>query len=230
MTQTQSVKVPQGTIHYRDSGSGEPIVFVHAALDLDRVTLVANDTGGAIAQIAAAHHPERIGRLVLTPCDTHENFLPPMYRYLQVAARIPGALNLLMQALRFPPLRRLPFAFGRLTKAPVDREIVDAWLEPIVSDREVRRDAAKFLRGIDKRQTIEAAEQLKRFDRPVLVAFAPEDRFFRLSDGERLARDIPNGRLERIENSYSFAPEDQPERVAELVRAFVSEDRGRRSS
>src|SRR3712207_73178 len=39
-------------------------------LDLEDVTLVGNDTGGAIAQVVATEHPERIGRLVLTSCDT----------------------------------------------------------------------------------------------------------------------------------------------------------------
>ena len=70
------------------------------ALDLDRVTLVANDTGGAIAQVTAANYPDRIGRLVLTNCDAFENFLPPAFRPLQYAARVPGLLTFLLQSMR----------------------------------------------------------------------------------------------------------------------------------
>jgi len=32
---------------------------------------------------------------------------------------------------------------------------------------------------------------------------------------------VPNGRLELIDDSYTFVPIDQPERLAELVREFV---------
>ena len=60
------------------------------ALDLEDVILVANDTGGAISQITAANHPERIGRLLLTNCDAFENFLPPRSGRMQWAASVPG--------------------------------------------------------------------------------------------------------------------------------------------
>lgn len=60
-------------------------------LELDGVTLVANDTGGAIAQWVAVHDPARLGRLVLTPCDAFENFLPPALRHLQLFGSLPRA-------------------------------------------------------------------------------------------------------------------------------------------
>src|SRR5215211_4407897 len=46
------------------------------ALELDRVTLVGNDTGGAMSQIFTAAHPDRVERLILTNCDTLEHFPP----------------------------------------------------------------------------------------------------------------------------------------------------------
>jgi pimeloyl-ACP methyl ester carboxylesterase len=72
------------------------------ALSLDDVTLVANDTGGAIAQLLITERPERVGRLVLTPCDAYENFLPPAFRPLQWAARVPGLLTAAFQGMRIP--------------------------------------------------------------------------------------------------------------------------------
>jgi pimeloyl-ACP methyl ester carboxylesterase len=61
-------------------------------LDLRGVTLVGNDTGGAICQLVAVDHPERLARLVLTPCDAYDNFPPAMFRPLLLAARVPGAV------------------------------------------------------------------------------------------------------------------------------------------
>ncbi|MFZ1154194.1 MAG: alpha/beta fold hydrolase, partial [Solirubrobacteraceae bacterium] len=186
------VKLPQGTIRYRESGSGRPIVLVHgfltngelwrevaprlaegfrvivpdwplgshelpltpgidlsppalakiiadflAALELEDVTLVGNDTGGALSQLVAVNHPERLGRLVLTPCDAYENFLPPMFRPLQVLARIPGAVLLIAQSLRPRAARRLPFAYGWLAKRPIADDLSDAWMAPVLSNSAV---------------------------------------------------------------------------------------------
>jgi len=199
-----TVTLPQGTIHYRESGEGPPIVFVHGllvdgrlwrkvtpllednfrcivpelplgshpqpmnpdadlsppglarivagfleALDLEDVTLVGNDTGGAISQITAANHPERIGRLVLTNCDAFENFLPPAFRPMQWAARVPPVLNGLLQGMRLAPMRRLPIAYGWLIKRDLASAPTREWVDPFLSDRDIRRDTAKVLRGIN---------------------------------------------------------------------------------
>jgi pimeloyl-ACP methyl ester carboxylesterase len=195
-----------------------------AALELDDVTLVGNDTGGAICQLVAAHHPERLGRLVLTPCDAYENFLPPAFRPLQYAARVPGLITALIQGGRIGAIRRGPLGFGLLSKRrPIDDETLRGYLAPFLRDGGVRRDALKVLRGISNRQTIEAAELLRNFERPTLIAWAPEDRFFKLRFAERLASEMPNARLVTIEDSFTFVPEDQPERLAELILEFIRE-------
>jgi pimeloyl-ACP methyl ester carboxylesterase len=274
------VRLPQGTIRYRDLGAGEPIVLVHglladgelwrdvaprlaadfrvivpdwplgshhlplepgadlsppglariiadflAALDLENVTLVGNDTGGAICQLVAVHHPERIARLVLTPCDAYENFLPPAFRPLQALARVPGAVFLIAQSLRLSAARRLPLAYGWIMKRP-DDALTASWLEPARASRAIRAEIASILKGISPRYTLEAAERFSEFTKPVLIAWAPEDRFFKLRYAERLAGAFPDARLELIEDSYTFVPLDQPERTAELIAAFAREPRG----
>ena len=133
----------------------------------------------------------------------------------------------MIQAARIGAVRRGPLGFGMLTKRrPMDDEVLRAYLAPFLADSGVRRDALKVLRGISNRQTLEAAERLRQFDRPTLIAWAPEDRFFKLRFAERLVSDIPNARLVRIEDSFTFVPEDQPERLAEEITGFIARDSG----
>ena len=188
------------------------------ALGLDDVVLVGNDTGGAIAQIVAADHPQRLGALVLTSCDAFENFLPPMFRGLQAAARVPGALPAFLAPLRLRPARGLPLAFGWLRKRPIEPDVSDAFMAPYFDHAGVRRDLRKALRGISTRYTLDAAAKLPSFDKPALVAWSADDRFFPLDHGRRLADLLPQGRFVEIADSYTYSPEDQPERLAELIR------------
>jgi pimeloyl-ACP methyl ester carboxylesterase len=201
-------------------GMAQIIADFLAALELEDVTLVGNDTGGALCQIVVTNSPERIGRLVLTPCDAYENFLPPAFRPLQILAHIPGAPFVLTQSMRSRFTRRLPIAYGWVTKR-ADDALTASWLAPALSSRSIRRDLAAFLRGISKRYTLAAAERFGEFTKPVLIAWAPEDRFFGMRYGERLAAAFPNARLELIEDSYTFVPIDQPGRTAELIAAFA---------
>ena len=193
-----------------------------AVLDLRGVTLVGCDTGGAIAQLVATRHPERVGRLVLLPCDCFDRFFPPLFKPLQLAAKAPPLLLAAVQPLRLRAARRLPVAFGWLTKRPVEpREVEDAWVAPFFSDAAIRRDTIAVLRGVDARHTLEAAEALGGFDKPALVAWATEDRVFPLAYGERLAARIPGARLELIDDSYTFVSEDRPERTADVIADFL---------
>jgi pimeloyl-ACP methyl ester carboxylesterase len=274
----EEVRLPQGTIRYREQGSGEPIVFVHGLLvngrlwervaerlqpdfrcivpdwpmgshttpmepdadltpagfaklvadfldelDLTGVTLVGNDSGGAISQIVATKHPQRLARLVLTNCDTYEDFPPKLFSYLKLMARIPGALAATGQTLRFKPLRRSPLAYGVLTKSRIDDALLDAWIRPGLENPDVRRDTRELILGISPEYTLEAARELEGFDKPTLFAWAPEDRWFKVSNAERLAASMPDARVERIPDSKTFVSIDQPERLAELIRDFVRE-------
>ncbi|HEY7076060.1 MAG TPA: alpha/beta fold hydrolase [Solirubrobacteraceae bacterium] len=193
-----------------------------AALDLRDVTLVGNDTGGAIAQLVAAEHPERLGRLVLTPCDLYDNFLPPLFKPLQLLARVPALFGAAMQTMRVRPLRRSPAAYGWLMRR-FDAERVDGWVRAMLASRGARRDAAKVLRGISTRQTLQAAERLRTLGLPLLLAWAPADRSFKLRYAERMAAEVPGARLERIEDALTFVPVDQPGRTAQLIAGFMQE-------
>lgn len=200
-----------------------------AALDLDDVTLVANDTGGAVSQLLVTDRPQRIGRLVLTPCDAFDNFPPGPFKLLTALARTPPLLTGALQSMRVRALRRLPIAFGWLAKRPIPNEITDGWLDPYLENPAIRRDTVKLLRAVDKRDTLAAAERLREFDRPTLIVWAREDRVFPLDHGRRLADLFPNARLELIDDSYTFVPEDQPARLAALIGQFLREREGQQA-
>ena len=202
-------------------GLAEVIVAFMDEIGLKRATVVGNDTGGAVSQILTANHPDRVERLVLTNCDTFEHFPPFPFNGLTLFARIPGGVSALQAPLRFAAARRMGFA--PLVKHPLDQGLVDGWLASAREDAAVKRDLTKILRGIDKRQTIEAAEKLRGFDRPVRFAWATEDRFFKLAHAERLAATLRDARVEPIADARTFVPQDQPARVAELIGEFVAE-------
>jgi pimeloyl-ACP methyl ester carboxylesterase len=204
-------------------GLADLIADAVEALALEQVTLVGNDTGGALCQMVVTRRPERIGRLVLTSCDYRDNFPPAMFRYFKPAAAIPGAMKLLMLPMRLRAPRRLPFAFGWLVKRPIDREAEDSYLLPGMTIPRVEQDLKRVIKGIDTRYTNEAADRLGQFEKPVLIAWSREDRFFKPAHAQRHARDLPNARLEWIENARSLSPEDEPGQLAELIADFVRE-------
>lgn len=190
-------------------------------LDLDDVTLVGNDTGGALCQLVAADHPERLGRLVLTTCDAFENFPPPAVRPLLTALKLPGALAATSVLGRVRAVRGAAFKAMPLTMQPIPDEQVKSWVAPL-ADKRIRADLAKVVRGIDSAVTIAAAERLRDFDRPSLIAWGAEDRFFPFSDAERLAATLPNAVLERIPNARAFVQLDAPERLAEMIGSVAN--------
>ena len=201
------------------------VVELLDALDLEQAVVVGNDTGGALAKLLATRHPERVSALVLTPCECFANFLPPIYRYLQVIAHVPGATWPLSQSMRFTSIRRLPIAYGWLTKRPLEKLVYDSYLAPGQNSRGVRRDSAKVLRAIRRRYTIEADAALADFDRPTLIAWASEDRVFPYRDAEALAEILPNAELVSIADSYTYIPEDQPLILAGHIDRFIAQTR-----
>jgi len=193
-------------------------------LGLDDVTLVGNDTGGAVVQLLAADGAPRIGRVVLASCDAFGNFPPGLTgRTLALAGKLPPPLfSLAMQQMRLRPLRRLPVAFGWLTKR--GDAATARWIRPVLTQPEIRRDTARMLRSVfaDKRLLLRTAEALPAFDRPALVVWAADDRVMPPEHGRRLATLLPNARLFEIPDSYTLIPLDQPAQLAEAIRKFTS--------
>ena len=194
-----------------------------SALDLNGVTLVGNNTGGALCQVLMTTYPQRIARLVLTNCDAYENFLPPRFRPLQWISRVPGLIFLIAQLMRIDAVRRLPMAFGSLTIKPIPSPVLDEYLRPVIHNAAIRRDTRKILSGISSKYTLEAAHKFGWVTTPLLVAWGRADPIFKPTYARQLKNAFPNARLEYIEDAGALVPEDQPQCLAELIRAFVAE-------
>jgi pimeloyl-ACP methyl ester carboxylesterase len=191
-------------------------------LDLQDVTLVGNDTGGALVQLLIRDGAARVGRAVLVSCDAFDNFPPGLTgKTLVLTGKLPPRMfGLFMQQMRLRAVRRLPIAFGWLTRR--GDAATARWMKPVMTSAEIRRDAVRMLRaaGADSRFLVEAAEGLPGFGRPALVVWASEDRVMPPEHGRRLAG-LLGGRLVEVADSYTLIPLDQPARLAQVIREFA---------
>jgi len=190
------------------------------ALELHDVTLVGNDTGGALCQLVIATSPERIGRVVLTNCDAFEVFPPKRLELLYRAAKTPALWWAIAQLGRFPAMQRAFFATVSRTKP--DMRLVGMLMHRFAADAGVREDLRQTICAISPRITLEAAKHFAAFQRDVLVLWGTDDRFFPVELGRRLAAAFPNARFQTIEGARLFVSADAPVAVSDAIAAFAS--------
>jgi pimeloyl-ACP methyl ester carboxylesterase len=192
-------------------------------LDLHDVTVVGNDTGGALVQLLIRDGAPRVGRVVLASCDAFDNFPPGLTgRTLVLIGRLsPRMFGLFMQQMRLRMIRRLPIAFGWLTMR--GDAATARWMKPVLKQPEIRRDAVRVLRTMkaEPNLLLDAAERLPSFTRPALVVWAREDRVMPPEHGRRLAALLPQGQLVEVADSYTLIPLDQPSSLAQIIRDFT---------
>lgn len=207
-------------------GQGRRITALIRELGAERAVLVGNDSGGAICQILTGADPDSVDRLVLTSTDAFENFPPGFFRPLPLIARSEFILKATLWPLTRRPMRRAPGGLGWLSKKPIPDALLDDWIDTLFGDRAALHDLAGFTVPIKPQMTLDAAEQLRSFPRPALMAWSTEDRFFPYAHAERLAALMPQGRVVPIEDSYTFSPIDQPDATAEAIVSFLRDTEG----
>jgi pimeloyl-ACP methyl ester carboxylesterase len=208
------------------AGVAELVIEIADRLGLDRLTIVANDSGGAVSQLVAARHPERIAMLVLTNCDALEVFPPRAYGYLKLVASRPALAGVMMRAIAaLPWLGLAPLTWGSLSPN-VTTSDVRAWTEHGARDRGVRDDLAKFMRGASGEVTTAAADALAKHPVPMALVWGDADTFFRRDLAERLAAHVPGAKLQFIPGARTYAMLDAPDEVAAAVRAFLVDTQG----
>ncbi|NEW42580.1 alpha/beta hydrolase [Nocardia cyriacigeorgica] len=205
------------------AGVADIIATFLECLDLTDVTIVANDTGGAITQILMTRNPARIGRVVLASVDCYDKFFPQPFTLLGKLAQLPGSVRPVTEFLRIRALHRLPLAFGWVAKRPIPDEIVDSYLLPSRTSAAIRKDARRFLKSANSRYTLDAATRFPSVTFPVLLVWAREEKLFPVPLAERMAGELPDATLKFVDDAYTFLPEDQPEQLTQHILEFLRE-------
>lgn len=203
------------------SGLAKAIHELVEHLDLTDVTIIGNDSGGAISQVMAAELPQRLGRVVLTNCDMYDAFPPKMFGYFKLLPYIPGGMWITGHSLKIRALWPLPFVFGSLTNK-VDAKKIHRWTEALLANKLVRRDVRRLIKSVGPDITNRAAETLKSTKLPFLLAWGANDKAFKPALAERFCREVPTAKLVMIDNCKTLVCWDQPEQLAQLITEFVA--------
>jgi pimeloyl-ACP methyl ester carboxylesterase len=191
-----------------------------SALGLRDVTIVGNDTGGAICQVMLGGDTSRVRAAVLTNCDALGTFPPRALAPLFRALRHPRLVAGLAAALRWDKVRHGPLAFGPLSSGPLDPDLTGSWMQPLAS-KAIRRDLAKFARGVNRRVLLDAASRFGQFTGPVRILWGEDDPFFRTRLGQQLSEAFPHASLTAVPGGRTFLPLDHPDAVASEITAAV---------
>jgi pimeloyl-ACP methyl ester carboxylesterase len=173
------------------TGHARRVIELCDHLALDRFDLVANNTGGAVGQIVAAHLSERLSTLTLTNCDTEGNTPPTLFKPFAIAAH-PALLAKVgprIAASRGLKLRGLTAGYRHPGRLP--REVVDAYFGPVFGTPESARAFARLTAAISSADLAAVRPQLAQLKVPTLIVWGTGDLFFPLKWGRRLANLIP---------------------------------------
>ncbi|MGH3457789.1 alpha/beta fold hydrolase [Aeromicrobium sp.] len=207
-------------------GVAQLIIDFLTALDLHDVTLVGSDTGGALCQFVLDADHTRIGRLVLTNCDAFDQFPPAPFDFLLKLGRKPWRLRLMGESMRPRFLRHSVIGFGGLVDKPLDPQLSRRWITPLLEDAGVRRDTSRFVSNIKPSELVDVSTRLGTFGKPVRLVWGAADRFFKIEFAHRLKDAFgPNAEVVEVPGGRTFLSLDEPELVADEIRA-VSYARG----
>ncbi|GAA1910527.1 alpha/beta fold hydrolase [Williamsia serinedens] len=190
-----------------------------AHLDLSDVTLVGNDTGGALCQFLLATDPSRVGQVVFTNCDAFDVFPPRPFREVFALLQRPAILRAMIPTMRLTALRHSPLGYGLLAHGP-DSALTRSWIDPLLSSSAIRRDLVTFLRAIDPAE-LDGVTRSLTFDGPVALAWGSDDRCFTPDLGRRLAGVFPDAEFTPVPDARTFVPLDAPDAVADAVVAVA---------
>ena len=191
------------------------------ALDLSQVDVVANDTGGAAAQVFAVRHTDRVRTLTLTNCDTHDNLPPARFKPAVELARAGQLAPLMAPMLTDLDLARSELALGSGYQHPdrVEDEVIRSYLEPCLGTPEAGREIERFIASLEARDLVAVEPGLRQLEVPTLVVWGTGDVFFELSWAHWLRDTIPGvTEVVEVEGAKLFFPE---ERAGDLVAPLL---------
>lgn len=194
-----------------------------SVLNLTEVTLVVSDWGGPLF-LTAYGLDNRVGQLVILPCEAFDNFPPGLPgRVAATVARVPGAIAPTLRLLRIPWLRRTPLMFGHMARREIPQPLMVGWTERALRDAAIRRDLRRYVTSpFTASEFLANTEALQAFTGPALVLWSSAGKTMPRSHGPRLAGLLPNARLVEIDDAYVLSMLDQPETVATALTEFLT--------
>jgi pimeloyl-ACP methyl ester carboxylesterase len=181
-------------------------------LGLTGIDLVANDTGGAIAQIFAARHPQRLATLTLTNCDTVDNLPPEAFKpMVELAAAGNLAPSAVSMFANLEAAAQISFASGYEHLDRIDRDVIRSYLQPCFGTIERARQFERLLVSLDVGDLRAVMPQLGELTVPTLVVWGTGDAFFDVSWAYWLRDTIPGTtRVVTVDGARLFFPEERP--------------------
>lgn len=195
-----------------------------ASLDLTDVTLVGNDTGGAICQFlvdpALDTDSSRVTRLVLANCDAFDQFPPAPFTVLFPLLRNERRARFLAGQMRIRALRQSWLGFGLLAKnLPAD--LTRSWIEPARTNAGVRRDAVRLLKKVRPKELLDVSTRLVDVKIPVTVVWGMADRAFRPALGRRLHAAFTDAEFVPVEGARTLLALDAPDELTDAIVAIA---------
>ena len=183
-----------------------------AVLGLADIDLVANDTGGAIAQIFAARHPQRLATLTLTNCDTVGNLPPEAFK---PTVELAAAGNLAPAAVAMfahpKAAAQISFATAYEHLDRIDPDAIRSYLEPCIGTIERARQFERLLVALDVGDLEAVMPQLKELTVPTLVVWGTDDANFDVSWAYWLRDTIPGTtQVVTVDGARLLFPEERP--------------------
>jgi pimeloyl-ACP methyl ester carboxylesterase len=190
------------------------------ALELTDIDVVANDTGGAITQVFAADHPERLHTLTLTNCEAHDNVPPRMLLPAVLLARMGLLAPLATRLARdIPRARKRLFGSVYQDIASLPEDIARAWLEPLVGTGESARQFQRLMTSLHARDLLAVEPALARLQVPTLIVWGTGDRTFRLKWAYWLRDTIPGAtEVVEIDGGRLFFPDERADELTPALR------------
>src|ERR1700682_6187316 len=150
------------------------------ALKIDKIDLVGNDSGGGIAQIFAASHPDRVRSLTLTNCDAHDNWPPEAFKPFVEMAIAGGLRDTINAMLADKAIYRSPQALGPAYEHPenVSDQDIETYLQPHVRTEQRTRDLQRFVAAFDNKHTVSIEPRLRQLKAPNLIVWGSADIYF----------------------------------------------------
>ncbi|MEH6418137.1 alpha/beta fold hydrolase [Pseudomonas sp. CGJS7] len=194
------------------------------ALSIASVDIVANDSGGTVAQLFVVQHPARVRTLILTNCEVHENSPPPQMRNSIQKARDGVYDQKMARHLEDREYARSPQGIGGsayMNPASFSDESIDYYFTPLLASPLRRAQLNRHLAAFEPNPLIAIEPALKRCATPTRMLWGTADPLFPMIWAEWLDRTLPQSRgVRRVEDGRLFWPEELPDLLAEEARAL----------